>query len=65
MNGDFYMARVIFHIDLNSSEMVEHYNNLKASGVEEEVAKEITAYLGYVKKKNFQGFLYEILDSWS
>ena len=52
-------------IDLNTSEIVEHYNNLVASGVEEEEAKELTAYMMYIKKKNFQGFLYEILDSWS
>lgn len=52
-------------IDLDSSEMVNYYYMLKNSGVEEEEAKEITAYLGYIKKKNFQGFLYEILDSWS
>ena len=52
-------------IDLDSSEMLQHYYKLKASGVEEEKAKDITAYLDYLKKKNNQGFLYEVLDSWS
>lgn len=51
--------------DLNSSEKVQYYSNLKASGLKEEEALEITAYLDYVKKENNQGFLYEIIDSWS
>ena len=51
--------------DLNSSEKVQYYYNLKASGIKEEEALEITAYLDYVKKENNQGFLYEIINSWS
>ena len=51
--------------DLNSSEKVQYFNNLMASGVERQEALETTAYLDYIKKKNYQGFLYEILDSWS
>jgi len=52
-------------LDLNSSEKVQYYYNLMASGVEKEEALKLTAYLDYVKKENNQGFLYEILDSWS
>lgn len=52
-------------LDLNSSEKVQYYYNLKASGIKEEEALEITAYLDYVKKENNQGFLYEIINSWS
>lgn len=51
--------------DLNSSEKVQYFNNLVASGVERQEALEITAYLDYLKNKNNEGFLYEILDSWS
>ena len=52
--------------DLNSSEKVQYYYNLKASGIKEEEALKITAYIDSVKKeKNNQGFLYEIINSWS
>ena len=52
-------------LDLNSSEKVQYYYNLMASGVEKEEALKLTAYLDYVKKENNQGFLYEIINSWS
>ena len=52
--------------DLNSSEMVQHYYFLKSLGVEEEEAKELTAFSVALREKNNTGsFLYEILDSWS
>ena len=54
-----------YEYDLNSSEKVQYFNNLVASGVERQEALEITAYLDYLKKKNNEGFLYEILNSWS
>ena len=54
-----------FYIDLNSSEIVKYYKDLLDLGVEEEKAKEVTAYMDSVKKETFEGFLYEILNSWS
>lgn len=54
-----------FEYKLNASEMLNYYHNLLDSGIEKEEALELTAYSDYLKKKNNQGFLFEIIDSWS
>ena len=54
-----------YNFKLEYPEKLEYFNNLMASGVEREEALELTAALDYIKKKNVNGFLYEILNSWS
>ena len=54
-----------YEIDLNTSEKLQYYYNLLASGMEKEEALEITAYLDLVKKEHNKGFICGVLDSWS
>ena len=55
-----------FISELEYPEKLEFYNMLLDFGMEEEEALRLTAYEEYIKKENnTNGFLYEIINSWS
>lgn len=55
-----------YFYNLEYPEKLEYLNSLIDSGVEEEEAIEVVAFLGYAKKKNnSHKYLYELLEEWS
>ena len=56
----------LYLTNLDYPEELAYYRNLIASGMEEEEALELTAFIRFCKEKNnTNGFLYEVLESWS